>query len=185
MSKKQIIVSAAWLALFVGCASTHRVEQPTEQADKAAYNRVLVRASLAENVYNGVAVERALYPRDFDEGTARLNELGSGRVRMLIDASRHASGRVVIVRGEEADKLYADRVATVRKELADGGVDLDEVAVTAGGHPGGEGQSSGRALITFNRLMSDYQPRQGGSRGSNGVIPTPINNAVSPNQRGQ
>src|SRR4051812_48083326 len=104
MRNKKLIVSAAALACCVGCATSPPKEQrPQEQADKTDYNRVLVRASLAENVYNGVATEKSLYPKDFDEGTAKLNELGGGRVRMLIDASRHASGRVVIVRGEETD----------------------------------------------------------------------------------
>src|SRR4051812_37122623 len=101
MSHQKLIVSAAALACLVGCSSSPKVEQPTEEADKAAYNRVLVRAALAENVYNGVATEKSLYPKDFDEGTAKLSELGQSRVRMLIDTSRHASGRVVIVRGEE------------------------------------------------------------------------------------
>src|SRR5438105_4331937 len=100
----------ALMLLAGGCASHHKEVQVDQSADSVSQNHQLVRMAFAENVYNGVVAERAVYPKDFTPGTADLNDLGAHRVDLLIDASRHASGRIIILRGEADDELYTARV---------------------------------------------------------------------------
>ena len=128
IDKRMFAIAAAAL-MAVGCASDHgRDVTVDEQTDLAEQNRLLVRMAAAEGVYNAVASERAVYPKDFDSGTAELNELGMRRVQMLISASSRASGHVTVVKGDEDADLYGRRVLAVRQRLA-------ALAATAGQSP--------------------------------------------------
>ena len=159
-------------AALSGCKSSDSHEaQVNDSADLSEQNRLLVRWTLAENVYNGVAAERAVYPKDFDASSATLNRLGTQRLETLVDASRNTTAPIVIVRGDAADELYASRVETVRKELIAAGLTADEAQVARDTHVGGGRVSSDRALLTYQRLMSDYVPRQSQQQMSNGFAP--------------
>ena len=163
---------AAAAAAIGGCKSTNaHEEQVDESADKSEQNRMLVRWALAENVYNGVAAERAVYPKDFDAGSATLNRLGTQRLETLVDASRNTTAPIVIVRGDAPDALYASRVEAVRKELIAAGLTADEAEVARDTHVGGGRASSDRALLTYQRLMSDYVPRQSQQQQTSGIMP--------------
>ena len=144
-------------------------------------NQLLVRMALAENVYNGIAAERAVYPKDFYSGTSRLNELGLRRVGALVDACRDASGRITILRGDESEPLYDARIAAVRQQFADAGLDLERVTVAAGQHVGAPGVSSGQAIMMFDKMMSEYvaQPQGGAAAagGTGGGMQTPYGQA--------
>jgi hypothetical protein len=154
--------AAAMLALALlgaGCASHHKEVQVEETADSVSQNHLLVRAAAAENVYNAIAAERAVYPKDFAPGSADLNELGAHRVDMLIDVSRHATGHITILRGDAEDVLYTARVDAVRKEFADAGIDLEKLTIAKGGTIGG-GVPSEEAVLAYKRMLSDYTPQQ-------------------------
>ena len=165
---KTLCLLAASLALAGGCKSTPKKETVDETADSIESNRVLVRMAFAENVYNGTAHARAIYPKDFDYGAATLNTLGQQRVAMLIDAYRKATGRIIVMRGDEPEAIHAERVATVRKQFADAGYEKEDVVVSKGGNLD-VGSSSERAIVTYNRLLETYKtPVGGGSNGSGG-----------------
>ncbi|MEO6434645.1 MAG: hypothetical protein ABIP55_02640, partial [Tepidisphaeraceae bacterium] len=156
-SKIWVWATAATLAaaMGAGCKSIDtRESQVKESSDAIDHNRLLVRLAMAENVYNGIAAERAVYPKDFDPGCATLNRLGTRRVETIVDASRDSTGRVVVVRGDAPDALYAARVAAVREELADAGLNPEEVPVATDTPVGGGGVSSDRALLTYSRMLS-------------------------------
>jgi hypothetical protein len=176
MTTTRFLLAAALAiaSVALGCGSSSGPKQPrveAQEADMAANNRLLVRMALAENVYNGLAAERAVYPKDFRGGTAMLNELGSRRVEMLIDACSGASGRVTVVRGEEPDDVYDARVATVRKHLADAGLSLEKVAVVKGGAVGGGGFSSDRATLTYYKMISSEAAKPGSGGGGASAMP--------------
>jgi hypothetical protein len=167
-----LLFAIVLLLLVAGCQSSQPADIEVDQsADETAHNQLLVRAALAENVYNHAAVERTLYPRDFKPGSATLNALGESRINMIIDASRDAHGNVSILRGEESDETYQARIIAVRDELKDAGINLDHVTV-AGGLPNSPTVSSPRAIITYDRMMTDYAPKKSSNaKGSFQVTP--------------
>ena len=149
-----------------GCKSNETRDTDADiSADLIDQNRMLVRLALAENVYNGIAAERAVYPDDFDAGSASLNRLGEQRVEMLIDASRNSTQPIAVLRGGADDALYAARVDAVRQELIDGGLAADGITIAKDTHVGGRPQSSDRALISYNRLLAGYAADQPGGDG--------------------
>jgi hypothetical protein len=151
------LLGAAVAATAGGCKSNDKRDEDVDRsANLVDQNRLLVRLALAENVYNGIAHERAVYPDDFEAGSAHLNRLGEQRVEMLIDASRDSTQPIAVLRGGADDQLYAARVDAVRQELIDGGLQADGITIAQNTHVGGRGQSSTRALISYNRLMADY-----------------------------
>jgi hypothetical protein len=153
-----------------GCHSEPAPRAPDGTAgDEVQQNRLLIRMALAENVYNGAAAERAIYPHDFQPDTAILNELGTRRLQTLAHACRDANGHVTVVRGDETDKVYDARVSLVRQQLADAGVNVDRVSVARGGPVGGGGTSSDTAILTYNRMMSDYSQKHNGNGGGGGT----------------
>ena len=191
------LATAAALAAGVGgCKSNdERVTDADISADLVDQNRMLVRMALAENVYNGIAQERAVYPDDFEAGSAILNRLGEQRVEMLIDASRNSTQPIAVLRGGASDALYTARLDAVRQELIDGGIQSDAITLTDT-HVGGRPQSSDRAIISYDRLMAGYAEGDGaqGSGGgdgrdretaNSGTNRSGINNTGSSNTRGQ
>ena len=165
---------AAAAALGGGCKSDNEKDvRVDESADLVEHNRLLVRLALAENVYNGIAAERAVYPKDFEPGTAVLNRLGARRVATLVDASRDggaaaAAAPIVIIRGDAPDELYASRVAAVREGLIDAGMSADAITVGRDTHVGGGAVGSDRALIAYEQLMAGYAPQRGGGAAGGG-----------------
>ena len=180
-----LVAAGALVLAGAGCQSAPkkdpaRADQPVqESADQVEHNRLSVRMAFAENVYNGIATERAVYPKDFFAGTADLNELGRQRVNMLIDASRDASGRIAVLRGDASDELFAARVSALRERLAEGGVNHEKVGVGEG-LVGGETVSSDRAILSYTRMMAEYAPRpQSAPKGSFTITPADSNGSSS------
>ena len=185
-----LAAAAAVAAAGGGCRSNdNRDEDVDVSANQTEQNRLLVRLALAENVYNGIAAERAVYPDDFEAGSAQLNRLGEQRVEMLIDASRDSTQPIAVIRGGAGDALYAARVDAVRQELIDGGLPSDAIEIAKDTHVGGRGQSSDRALISYDRLMAGYaadaqQGAQGDDR-DRGTTGRTTGTGNSSNTRGQ
>jgi hypothetical protein len=160
MKAKSIVLIATFALAGAGCHSGHvnrSYENPS--ADSTDSNRLLIRMAMEENVYNAVANERTIYPKDFRAGTAELNPLGSRRIDMLIDASQGTRGYISVIRGDELAEVYSDRVATVRQALADAGVSTTDVKVIKADHVGGAGIPSDRAVLSYVKLMADYIPQ--------------------------
>src|SRR5436190_21089771 len=128
--------AAAVLVAALGCKSTK--PEPTK-ADEMENNQLMLRNALAENVYNGMAAERAIYPKDFNPDTATLTELGKQRVATLLESCKGAKGRVSIIRGDELEDVYTARVAAVRQRFTDAGYTLQNVTVAKADHVGGGG----------------------------------------------
>jgi len=156
--------AAAVLVAALGCKSTTKPE-PTPPGEMEN-NQLMLRMMMAENVYNGMASERAVYPKDFNPDTATLTELGKQRVATLLESCKGAKGRVSIIRGDELEDVYTARVAAVRQRFADAGYALQNVTVAKADHVGGGGISSEQAILIFERMLTDYAPTPvGGTTG--------------------
>ena len=171
-TKRSTFTSLALLAaVTVGCAS-HHPEPPKEPTvDLAEQNRMFVRMSFADNIYRGVAEQRAIYPKDFETGGAALNELGQHRVAMLIDSCNSGRGRISVLRGDATNELYDARVATVRQQLADAGLDARKVTVEKADHVENAGLSSVETVLVFNRRLTEIaKPSESSSSGVSGQM---------------
>jgi hypothetical protein len=168
MTTTRLIAALAILCLAgFGCSSQNKQQSKADKdADQPRQDRLLVRMALAQNVYNGIATERAVYSTDFDPGSAELNELGTRRIKTLIDAAAGGSGEIVVLRGDAADDLYTARVTTVRQQIADAGAKLERVSVVKGAMVGGGVTSSDRTVLGYNKMLASYQekdkPQTGG-----------------------
>ena len=183
MKNAKLAIATLGLIVVSGCHEpvvNRSYENPSPDAIED--NRLLIRIAAEENVYNGVAAERTVYPKDFRPGSAELNALGIRRVDMLVDASRglhggSGGGQIAVLRGDESAALYADRVAAVRQAIADAGVNAGDITVAQADHPGGGSIPSDRAVITYSKFMFEYAPKveansgggtSGGGGGSSG-----------------
>ncbi len=167
--------AALILACGQGCKSD------ADSADLVEHNDMLVGMAMSQNVYNGIAAERAVYPKDFLPGSASLNELGRRRVDNLLQAYNGTTASIGIIRGDESNDLYQARIATVRKELAAAGIDSKAITVDEDGRVGGSGVASDRAILTYKRMMTDYVAKPSGSSNSK----TDSQQMTDTNQKGQ
>ncbi len=173
MSKRSIwalAAAATLLAAGAGCSSQNSHQGKTDgDADMTRHDRLSIRMALAQNVYNGIAAESAVYPEDFNPGSARLNELGSHRVKTLIDATRGGCGQIVVLQGAASEELYTMRVGAIRQAISDQGASVKHVDVVKGRLVGGEVTSSGRTLLAYQKMLDSYKPKEE-SRGSSGAV---------------
>jgi hypothetical protein len=175
--KRSLCVLSLALAGCHSAPTTPAYYEPSP--DSMENNQLLIRMALEENVYGGVVADRAVYAKDFRPGTAELSPLGSRRVDMLIDGSRGARGEIAVLRGEERDEVYADRIATVRQALLDAGV--KDVTVAGADHVGAAGVSSDRAILTYAKLMSEYAPKATNTSGSSSSSSSSSNTSTTNN----
>jgi hypothetical protein len=160
-----VLMTAAAMAVGMGCSSNKdKHAKVDESADTSAQNHGLIRMALAENIYNGIATERTVYSKDFDPGHTDLNELGMRRVETLISAARGGSGQIVVLQGDAPEPLYTARVASVRRQLADAGINLKDVTAVKGTLVDGETTASGRTLLAFDKMISTYQAKPEGQQ---------------------
>jgi hypothetical protein len=157
------VATALLSAALVGCSSNQ--QQVEQSADDTNQNRLLVRMALAENVYNGTATDRTVYPADFHYGSGDLNALGLRRVETLVHAYRGSTTHITVLRGDESDDVHDQRVQAVRQQFADAGFDKDNVVVATSDERNAR-SSSERAIVSFDRLMSDYRAKEGGKTGA-------------------
>jgi hypothetical protein len=156
-----LTISSAMLTIC-GCNS-HPSNQPAdpEAMDTSVNNRMMVRMAISENIYNGIAAERTVYPKDFVASGASLNELGMRRVETLSEVWRDgASGEILVLRGDANDRLYDARISAVKQQLVDEGIDPARVSVVKADHVNTPGDSSDKAVLIYNRMMSDYSAKK-------------------------
>jgi hypothetical protein len=159
-SSRILALAAALAVAGVGCKSKNeRTVKVNKTANSIDQNRLLVRMALAENVYNGIAAERAVYPKDFEPGSTKLTTLGENRIETLIHICRDGNSRIVVIRGDESPETYDARVKLVEEQFVDAGFDT-KITVAKDSHVTGGGQPSDRAILTYSKMMTSYQPGQ-------------------------
>ncbi len=138
MLRKAVVLSAALLAC--GCQDKTAVMQADREP---MLNAWMVQTWHDVSIRQAVIEHHTLYPHEFIESSALLNELGQRTVKILADQYRQHPGPVVIRQGGVSDELYQARVQQVRTALAAAGVNMERVRVTDG-LPGGEATPSER-----------------------------------------
>ncbi len=115
----------------------------------------LIQAAQDTQIEAAVVAQHTLYPYHFASGSATLNALGQADLATL---ARHADQNpcVNLSRGTASDELYKARVETVAAAIARSGAGGLSLAVEQ--MPGGEGQSSVRAVELLERADALVQP---------------------------
>lgn len=151
-AKLLVIGTAAALAglvLLAGCekplchcnAQTQPVTYEPQTVDPW-----LVEASSQLSVEKAVVRQHTLFPYQFVEYGAALNELGRRDLDILIRHYKQYPGPLNIRQGEAPDQLYQARVATVRDAMQCAGVNVQQVNV-ADGPVGGDGLAGDHVLV--------------------------------------
>lgn len=150
--KQTLILFPALLPVLFGtlasCGSTkHQTELQGRESRWAG--EAIQNASLN----NAIIAQHTLYPYHFENGSAKLNDLGLRDLNVLCDHFAKATGDLNVRRGTASPSLYEARVKTVLDRLAEVGVQSGSVTVKDG-LPGGDGISSERVIVILQGKMT-------------------------------
>lgn len=170
--KTQVLLG---VALVMACGCSHK------PAPK--YEPVLTRGGevdfyRAEAVDNAVIREHTIYPYQFVEGRAELDELGRRDVNVLAEHYGGQGGTLNVRRGNAAPELYAARCNAVMEALAAAGVDPKRMTL-ADGLPGGDGMSSREVVIMLESKQGKPGEASGAPSSQPGMGPL-LNNILNP-----
>ena len=129
------------------------LEQARDSADAQRQQRAEANAWLVESlrdaaIENAIIREHTIYPYQFNENSAELNELGQRDMRILADYFKENPGDLNVRKASTAHDLYDNRVKKVIAVLTDAGVDMDRVEISDG-LPGGDGITGSEATLRF------------------------------------
>jgi hypothetical protein len=159
---------AASLLLAAGCSSGPKPTEPSTIArlpEERTLNADIVEMSLSQQVRDGAAEGRTIYPHHFVNGGAELNLIGERQVEALLPQSASDKTEINVLRGDASDDLYRARVETLRKRFLDAGFDQDRIAFVDK-LPSGDGISSERVLQIAAQEQQQRQGRGGGGTSS-------------------
>ncbi len=150
MNRMAVIAIAAAL-IAAGCDDPQPVD-PYGQVNMALTN------SLGdEAITNAVIRQHTLYPYHFVPNGAVLNELGQRDLDVLIDHYRSYPGELNIRRGDESERLYAQRTEGVLAAMVKAEVNAAKVKISDG-TPGGAGMTS-EEVIEISKPKSSAAPQ--------------------------
>ncbi len=150
MNRMAVIAIAAAL-IAAGCDDPQPVD-PYGQVNMALTN------SLGdEAITNAVIRQHTLYPYHFVPNGAVLNELGQRDLDVLIDHYRTYPGELNIRRGDESERLYAQRTEGVLAAMVKAEIDAAKVKISDG-TPGGAGMTS-EEVIEISKPKSTAAPQ--------------------------
>jgi hypothetical protein len=152
--------------LICGCEENMQSAGP----DKSVMNEAVVNSMLEVQVRNGVIAQHTLYPYHFEANSEALTEIGERNIRILADHFKNNGGSLNICRDHSSDELYDKRVAQVKSQLEELGVEGDRIVISDG-MPGGEGMGSER-LVTIMEKEYESRPLRGmsGTGVSTGMV---------------
>ena len=125
MKRNMNILIISFCILITGCQKTVE-DSPSE----AVINSRLI------NTYNDIALENAiisqhtLYPYQFVNNGAELNELGKHDLAVLARHFLKEPGHLNIRKHDASSELYEARVESVRKRLKDAGANTDRIIIS-------------------------------------------------------
>ena len=139
--KSNIITSICLgFLLLAGCS-----EEMQKSQDTHLLNSKLIEAYDDISINNAIVSQHTLYPYHFVNNGAELNELGNNDLRVLIKHFTKNPGKLNIRQGDVSSDIYQARIKTVRKEIAEAGI--DEKISISDDMPGGPGMSSEKVLV--------------------------------------
>jgi uncharacterized membrane protein YgcG len=177
-------VSSVWLkpivlvlALCAGCSSKPKPE-PTGVSvpSEATINAASLDVNFNQQIRNGAATGRTIYPHHFVIGDSELTMVGERQFSALLPRNDLEPARMIIPRGDASDVLYRARLDALRQRFVAAGYGEDRL-VLVDELPAGDGIPSERVV-----LIASEEPRPGqGARGGAGRNPA----SNSPSGSGQ
>jgi len=149
---------ATALSLFAlgiaACASSNS-ESPgrPDPQEHAPLNRAMVQMLNNAAIDNAILTQRTLFPYHFVAHAAALNDLGRRDLAVLGNHLRRHPGSINVHRADATEELYAARLETVRRQLVEFGVPIDQIAI-ADRVPDGDGDSSDRVVLIRARAVT-------------------------------
>ncbi len=161
---------------FLGCASPPRATDSStpEPAQQQAADAWMVAQVRDAAIVNAVVAQHTLFPYHFVANGDQLNELGARDLAVLAAHFRAQPGALSVRRGAAPEELYAARVQTVRKMLADAGVDAARLTLHDA-PAGGSGMSSERVvqILALEARTTDASAGGGKVQGTNAAVMQP------------
>lgn len=135
------IIITVFCILFAGCNET-MVEKP----DKTLVNTQIIKAYNDMALENAIISQHTLYPYQFVQNGAELNELGKNDLGVLINHFVKNPGCLNIRKSDVSAELYEARVESVFKRLQKAGLEMEKVVISDE-MPGGSGMNSESIII--------------------------------------
>jgi hypothetical protein len=185
-SARRIVRSTTLAALLAATGCAHRAK-PVAQAphpSEQSMDMATVDAIGDSAVRAGIVVQHTLFPYHFGADSARLNDLGSDDLAVLISHWRSENGGDLNVRrGDVSEELYTARVHYVQEQLKLAGIEVNRVRISDG-LPGGEGMASTNVQRALDRELKQgaFQAvdntKSVGTGSSTGGASTPVPTGV-------
>jgi hypothetical protein len=138
---------ATAMVLAAGCQSKPKVGPASIHVpSEAEVNAHTLDSSFTQQMRNGAAVGRTIYPHHFVVGDAALTLVGQRHFNALLPRSDIDQVRVSVPRGDASDALYQARLDGLRRRFIEAGYDEERFALVDA-LPGGDGISSDRVLL--------------------------------------
>ena len=148
------LVAVATAAILVGCG-TAVFPEPSRPA-KLTYEQRhwadswMVSSLQEQTVRNAVLRQHTIFPYHFEGDSAELNAIGKRDLAILAGQFRNHAGRLNVRRDEACDRLFQERVASVRAFLWHEGVPPGNVRI-ADACAGGDGMDSEQTMEVLRR----------------------------------
>jgi hypothetical protein len=170
------------LCLLLGAACGCNSGATARTADVHAW---MVESYNTDAVTQAVVAQHTLYPYDFIDDAAVLNDLGQQHLDILARHFHDYPGTLNLRQDDTPHPLYLQRVAAVREALAQAGVRPDRVAI-ADGPAGGDGAASDRVLTILaaekTAESASAQSNSPSGYGSSGASMQPSSTLMQGNQ---
>ena len=151
------------LALFAGCSSKPKAE-PTavDIPPESAVNAATLDTNFNQQIRNGAATGRTIYPHHFVIDDYELTLVGQRQFNALLPRHDLEPVRMIVPKGDASDVLYRARLDALRQRFVAAGYAEDRLALVDE-LPAGDGISSERVLLL---AAEEPRPGQGSSRGA-------------------
>ena len=161
-----------------GPARTASQSEPVSDERMLAVDKYYAREPFDDQARAAVVRQRALFDQHFRPGSAALSPLGERDLAILADAVAEDGGSISVRRGSAGDRLYKERVETVRDGLLAAGIDAKRIRLNDD-PPGGGGTSTAEAILIRAKIRDQPMsaPSQGEMLSPTGGSPTPVGGA--------
>ena len=155
-----MMVRLHWMALLMavglaaGCSQHKKADY---HSPKPRMNQWVVQTYYDDQVRNAVIREHTVYPHHFVRDSADLTVRGRHDLDILAEHFRRYPGELNVRTGTDSKTLHKARMSAVKDYLASAAVQVDELAVSHRGMPGGEGLPAEQVLHIHKESKTDKQ----------------------------
>lgn len=137
------------MLLSAGCKEQAKPYGPEMQRD---LNVGLVNGYNDMQLRNAVVAQHTIFPYQFVDNSAELNELGQRDLAVLIEHFKANPGQLNIHQGATPAGLYHDRMQTILNRMSAAGIDMQKIKVQDA-MAGGTGMPSERVILVLKKEL--------------------------------